>query len=182
VQLASTTALLADRDVLYAENLELKSRLGRPGVAPRRILAGVMLRPPATPYDSLVIDAGAAEGVVEGDIVSAGGTVVVGSISEVYEHMARVTLYSAPGNEYEALLNGTLPTTLSGQGGGSLVAQVPAGTTVAEGDTAVLPGITGGLVAKVRGIERGTGESFVTLYFSLAVDALNLRYVEVWKQ
>src|SRR3989344_7842889 len=84
----------ADRDALYQENLDLKARLGRPGTAPVRILGAVLLRPPATPYDTLVIDAGKEEGAVVGDYVSAGGSGLVGTISEVYAHAARVRLFS----------------------------------------------------------------------------------------
>ena len=179
--LASTTAALADRDLLYKENLELKARLGRDALV-RRVWGVVLCRPPATPYDTLVIDAGEAEGVAAGDRVSAGGTTVIGTVSEVYAHAARVTLYSAPGEKYDALLEGRIPLAVEGQGGGSLRAQVPAGTAVAVGDTAVLPGIAGGLSARVSHIEQGSGESFVTLYFSLPVNILTLRFIEVWKQ
>ncbi len=187
-ELAAAEARLADRDFLYAENLELKARLGRPRLPQGRVLAGVVSRPPATPYDTLVIDAGTEEGVAVGDEVSAGGGVVVGTVSDAYEHSARVMLFSAPGSVYEALLvlsgsaGGTVPLTVEGQGGGSLRAQVPAGTAVAVGDAAVLPGIAGGLSARVSSIEHAESESYITLYFRLPADTLNMRFVEVLKR
>ena len=107
---------------------------------------------------------------------------MIGTISEVYARAARVTLYSAPGQKYDALLRGVIPLAIEGQGGGSLQARLPAGTAVSVGDSALLPGIAGGISAIVSRIERGDGESFVTLYFSLPVDMLGLRFVEVWKQ
>ncbi len=170
-----------DRDSLYQENLELKSRLGRDARV-GRVLGAVLLRPPATPYDTLVIDAGETDGVASGDVVSAGGTIVIGTVSEVYAHAARVTLYSAPGQKYDALLNGSIPIAVEGQGGGSLFARIPAGTKASVGDIAVLPGIASGLSARVSHVERISGESFITLYFSLSVDIFSLRFVEVWKQ
>jgi len=178
---ASLILVTAERDALYQENLELKARLGRDARVVR-ILGAVLLRPPATPYDTLVIDAGSVEGVAVGDLVSSGGTIVIGTISEVYARAARVTLYSAPGQRYDALLRGVIPLAIEGQGGGSLQARLPAGSAVSVGDSALLPGIAGGLSARVSRIERGDGESFVTLYFSLPVDMLGLRFVEVWKQ
>lgn len=171
----------SDRDALYQENLELKARLGR-DAGVKRILGAVLLRPPATPYDTLVIDAGSSDGVAAGDAVSAGGTIVIGTVSEVYANAARVVLYSASGQKYDALLRGTIPLAVEGQGGGSLQARLPAGTSVSVGDVALLPGIAGGLSARVSRIERGLGESFVTLYFSLPVDMQSLRFVEVWKK
>lgn len=180
-QLASTTAALADRDALYAENLDLKERLGRTGVPPVRIVGAVLMRPPGVPYDTLVIDAGAAEGVAVGEYVSAGGTALVGEVSEVYANASRVRLFSAPGEQYDALLRGTIPVKIEGQGGGSMVAQAPSGTQVAVGDSALLPGIAGGLTARVSAVEISEG-SFVTIYFHLPVDIFMLRFVEVWKQ
>ncbi len=178
---AAQTATLADREALYQENLALKTLLGRkPQV--ERILGAVLIRPPATPYDTLVIDAGSAEGIALGDVVSAGGSATIGTISEVYTHAARVRLYSAPGEKYDALLRGTIPLAIEGQGGGSLRAQVPAGVEVSVGDEALLPGIVGGITARVSHIDRGEGESFVTLYFTLPVDLFTIRFVEVWKQ
>lgn len=179
--LASTSAALADRDALYQENLDLKARLGRSEVAPVRILGAVLMRPPGTPYDTLVIDIGFAEGVAEGDFVSAGGTALIGTVSEVFQHAVRVKLFSAPGEAHDALLRGVLPLSISGQGGGSMVAQAPAGTRVAVGDTATVPGIAGGLLARVSAVERSEG-SFVTIYFQLPADIFMLRFVEVWKQ
>ena len=178
---ALIAATQSDRDALYRENIDLKARLGRDARV-KRILGAVLLRPPATPYDTLVIDAGEAEGIAAGDTVSAGGTTVIGTVSEVYAHAARVMLYSAPGQKYDALLRGTVPLAVEGQGGGSLRAQVPAGTTVSLGDIAVLPGIIGGLSARVSRVEHADGESFSTLYFSLPVTISSLRFVEVWKQ
>jgi len=178
---AAARAALADRDALYEENVDLKARLDRDARV-ERVLAGVLLRPPATPYDTLVIDAGSVEGVVAGDRVASGGTVLIGRVSEVYAHTSRVVLYSAPGERYDALLRGAIPLIVEGQGGGSMSAQAPAGIMVAVGDSVVLPGIAGGFVAALSHIERTEAESFVTLYMRLPVNLFELRYVEVWKE
>jgi cell shape-determining protein MreC len=178
-------AALADRDALYAENIDLKARLGR-SESEERILAGVIMRPPATPYDTIVIDAGFEEGVARGDFVSAGGTTMVGSVSELYAHASRVTLISSPGEKYEGLLHlrsgETLAVAVEGQGGGSLFAQVPSGTQVHVGDSVVLPGVAGGLIARVRQVEAGESDSFSTIYLSLPVSVSSLYFVEVLKR
>lgn len=179
--LASTTAALADRDALYAENVELKARLGR-DAGVNRILGAVIMRPPETPYDTLLIDAGFAEGVAIDDRVSAGGSAIIGTVTELYAHAARVTLFSAPGEKYDGLLRGSVPLAVEGQGGGSLRAQVPSGTEVAAGESVSLPGIAGGIAAKVTKVEHGESESFTTIYLSLPANVWSLRFVEVWKQ
>ncbi|MDO8518438.1 MAG: rod shape-determining protein MreC [bacterium] len=185
-ELAATKAMRADRNVLYQENLQLKARLGRDGSV-QTILAGVLMRPPATPYDTLMIDAGSQQGVTENDLVSAGGTVLIGRVAQVYGATARVVLFSAPGQTYNALLsiqNGasSVPVEVQGQGAGSLEAQVPAKTAVAVGDAVLFPGIAGGFSSVVSHIDVKDGESFETLYMHLPVDPLTLRYVEVWRQ
>lgn len=182
-ELVSTKAMLADRNVLYQENIQLKNRLGRDGSV-QTILAGVLMRPPSIPYDTLVIDAGSQQGITENDLVSAGGTVLIGRVAQVYPTTARVVLFSAPGQTYNALLsvqNGAshIPVEVEGQGAGSLTAQVPAKIAVAVGDPVVFPGIAGGFSSVVSHIDVRGGESFETLYMSLPVDPLALRYVEV---
>lgn len=182
--LAAATAAKADRDVLYAENMDLKNRLHRN--AGRAVtLAGVLLRPPAVPYDTLVVDAGAREGVVVGSTVAAGGTAVIGSVVEVYDTTSRIRLLSAPGNTYEGTLllaDKTIPLTIEGQGGGSMRAQIPAGSGAVVGNSVVLPGVFGGYVGTVSYVETKSGESFESIYVHLATNPLELRYVEIWHE
>ena len=165
---------------MYKENLDLKNRLGR-DAAVQTVLAGVVMRPPAVPYDTLIIDAGTAQGVDAGDFVSAGGTALIGTVLQTYATTARVELFSAPGETYQAMLNGNTPVTIAGQGAGSLIAQVPAGTVVAVGDTVVFPGVAGGISGIVSTVVAREDTSFITLYLHLPVDPLELHYVEVWK-
>lgn len=178
-QLASSTAALADRDALYKENIDLKARLGRADAPPKRTLAAVLQRPPWTPYDTLLVDAGQMQGVEVGALVSAGGQGLVGRVSEVYAATSRVELFSAPGVSYQALLNGAVPVAVEGQGGGSLQALVPAGTQVAVGDAVSFPGLMGGIAARVSALEARPGESFIVIYMRLPANPADLRYVEV---
>ncbi len=187
--LASTSALVADREALYQENIDLKSRLNRPAPL-ERVLAGVLMRPPQVPYDTLLLDVGSAHGISQGDVVSAGGTTAIGTIIEVHTTTSRAQLLSAPGLTYDALLMvrgaasssaAEVPLQLVGQGAGSLTAQVPAGTRVLVGQNVTLPGVFGGYVGVVSSVASHEGESFKTLYLHLPVDLFSLKYVEIWK-
>ncbi|MDE2071652.1 MAG: rod shape-determining protein MreC [Patescibacteria group bacterium] len=180
-ELASTTAALADRNALAQENSELKRLLGRQGER-KTILAGVLQYPPQIPYDTLIIDAGSDEGVVVGDAVSAGGTTLIGTVSQVYGTTARVALFSSPGSSYDALLGhagATVPLPVVGQGQGSLSAEVPAGTPVAVGDPIVAPGIAGGYLGSVARIEAPDNSTFETLYITAPASPSLLHFVQV---
>lgn len=181
-ELLTVQAQLADRNALYKENVELKALLNR-SAGRSATLAAVLMRPPGTPYDTLVVDAGRDQGILQGSLVSMGGSTVVGTVSEVYANTSRVTLYSAAGVVHEGtLLAGgkNIPVSVGGQGGGSMRAEVPTGTGAKPGDQVLLPSLALGIVAEVAYVQKGEGESFETIYFSLPAD-LAARYVEIWQ-
>jgi cell shape-determining protein MreC len=189
-ELASTTVLLADRDALYQETLDLKAQFGRDAQI-QTILAGVLLQPPEEPYDTLLIDAGTAQGIEVGDLVAAGGTTLVGTVREVHPTTATVELFSSPGEQYNALLltgatasstTTSVPIVLEGQGSGSLRAEVPAGTPAAVGDAIVTPGVESGFAGTISFVSQNESESFETLYVTLPINPLELRFVEVWRK
>ncbi len=182
--LASSSAVLLDHEILVRENNDLKNRLGRVSPQANVLLAMVLVRPPATPYDTLVLDVGNKDGVAAGDLVSAGGSVYIGKITEVYENNSRVKLFSAPGESHSATLlqtavSSSLPVSIAGQGGGSFTAEVPAGTLVRIGDEVVFNDIGTAFVAKVVQVEEKSRASFTTIYLQLPVNMYTLRMVEV---
>jgi cell shape-determining protein MreC len=179
-QLASTTAALADRNLLAGENMQLRQELGRTA-GHKVLLAGVLQSPPGTPYDTLLLDAGSSLGVSAGQRVFA-GNIAIGEVDAVYGDTSRAVLYSAPGRSYQALLttqSAAVPVAVEGQGAGSMQAQVPQGTEAAVGDDIVFPGVAGGLAARVSAVSAPAGESFKTLYLRLPVNIFELRYVYI---
>ena len=97
--------------------------------------ARVLERPPHTHYDTLLINAGAADGVVVGDDVSAHNT-TVGVVTSTSNGVSVVQLHSSPGATRDITL-GT-PTAIAvatGLGGGSFSVTVSGTVHVAVGDT-----------------------------------------------
>jgi cell shape-determining protein MreC len=183
-EVASATAAVMDRDLLWSENQDLKARLGRAGLSAPRTLAAVVARPPGVPYDFLIIDAGASAGVAAGDLVSAGGSAYIGEVSEVYAGASKVELFSSPGSSYQALLTRagttTLALTVEGQGGGSLMSEVPAATAVSAGDMIVFSSIVPQIAGKVVAVEEKDGSSFKKIFMQLPVSVSGLEFVEVY--
>lgn len=190
-QVAELESKAADRELLYKENIDLKARLGRPAPlsksAAGQVLAAVLLRPPAIPYDTLLIDAGKEQGIAEGNLVYAGGSLLIGRVSQTGVGEARVELFSAPGEKHDALLLSAaaplsgIPMPLVGQGGGSFIAEMPANTLAAAGDYAVFPGIENSLLARVSRVNRREDEPLLSIYLHLPINPFELRYVEVRK-
>lgn len=181
--LASSSVKMLDRDLLFSELVDARVRLGRSATS-SSVLAGVIARPPLVPYDTLILDAGRREGITKGDLVSAGGQTLIGIVDEVYTTEARVELFSAEGRSHDTLLlsrigGAVVPMSVVGQGAGSFVGEVPAGTTVNKNDMAIFPGIAESLIARVSAIEVPEGSSFKKVYLQFPTNIFSLRFVEV---
>ncbi|MDO8593390.1 MAG: rod shape-determining protein MreC [bacterium] len=105
------------------------------------ILAGVMARPPESPYDTLVLAAGSSDGVTVGQEAFGAGGVPLGVVSSVLAGFSRVTLFSAPG----MMVNGwvgqkNLPITIKGAGAGAMQASVARSAGITLGDIVFAPG------------------------------------------
>jgi cell shape-determining protein MreC len=68
------------------------------------VLASVLVHPPETPYDMLLVDAGQDNGVLIGQKVALSEGAEIGTVTEVFKKNARVNLYSSSGTETNAVL------------------------------------------------------------------------------
>jgi len=123
---------------------------------PGGILAGVVARPPESPYDTFLVAAGANMGVRVGmeafglsssqanlwaQASSSVHGVPIGFVSSAFANFSQVTLFSAPGVEAAGWAGKALvPLTVTGAGGGAFRAAAPRAATLAEGDTVFVPG------------------------------------------
>jgi cell shape-determining protein MreC len=146
--IASQQGIAVTLENMARENAELRALVS---VAPReRIAAGVIARPPYTPYDTLVIDQGSDSGVVAAAPVYAGSDMVIGFVRHAEAHHAYVTLVSSPGIESTVYVFG--PNVFAqaiGQGGGITRISIPQGLTVSEGDLVVVPSVSGSLLGSI---------------------------------
>ncbi len=130
-------ALINERNALLQKIESLSALLGAPAIEKSPgILAGVVARPPVSPYDTLVLAAGRVDGVEVGMEAFGAVGVPVGVVSSVLEDFSRVTLFSAPGMTTGGWVgNANTAITIIGDGGGALRAFVSRFATVAVGDT-----------------------------------------------
>lgn len=169
-------------DALKEEYDTLKSLFGR--IKPEGfILAGVLVRPPQAPYDNLIVDAGSEEGVRVGDVVFANDTVILGDVVEVYEHQAKVELYSTAGKKITGFISRTgVEVGVEGRGGGDFEISVPKDAIVNESDIFVTAGVSGYVVASVVAIDSKPTEAFQRVLAQSLASMSQIRWVAIRRE
>ncbi len=133
-RLASYEVMALNYKGFAEREAELASLVGR-AEETGGIPATVLVRPPRTPYDTFIIDAGSKNGVAKGMRVALPEGPVLGSVVEVFSRQSKVTLFSSPEMEMEAVLErGGVSATLQGKGGGNFQMYLPRETEVEPGD------------------------------------------------
>lgn len=105
------------------------------------IVAGVVSRPPLSPYDTLLLSVGSSGGVSIGQEAFAGGGVPIGVVSDVLANFSRITLFSAPGMAVDGWIGqDNIPIKINGAGAGVMNASVPRTSNIIVGDIVFAPG------------------------------------------
>lgn len=134
-------ALLARNATLAARAQDLERLLGSRTEPVGGVVAGVLSRPPVSPYDVLIVDAGSEAGVRVGSRVDGAGGIPIGVVESVTRASARILLYSTPGHETESWVGETrMPVTLIGSGSGSMYAVVARDAGILAGDFVYVAG------------------------------------------
>lgn len=165
--------------LLEEENTRLKAMLNR-ALSEEPILAFVRARPPHTPYDTLILDAGESEGVSVGALVVSRDSVVLGTISKVSEHNAQALLFSAPDRESLVVIGpARTEATAIGRGGGNFEALIPRGVEVSVGDAVVMPAQTPRTFALVEEIIVRPTDAQQRVLFKNPINIFELSMVSV---
>ena len=180
---------------LRRQNEELKAALSRKAAAKKYIIASVLSRPPQSPYDIFVVDAGFEEGVKKGANVTAFGSVLVGRVFDVSKHTSRIKLISFPGEETNILIENkalsagaatsapissaveSIPGIARGRGGGSFEVLLPREIEVNSGDMAVAPGMEPLVVGKIGKVQTEAANPFQKIFLSFPLNIYHLEYV-----
>ncbi len=183
VALKKQVSDMARQQALYLitqeENADLKALFGRKSTE-RPVLARVLVKPTFSPFDTLLIDLGSADGIAIGNIVRAASSTSIGFVSEVYDHTAKVTLYSSDGQKTKVEVGkaATLKEA-TGLGGGNFSLQMPVGSGVHVGDAIVMPSVSPNIFSTVQKVEFKPTDSFERVLFQLPVNVSELVFVEV---
>ena len=185
---------------LQTENDYLRSLLGKTPENSEMILAGVIERPPRTPFDSLILDVGSDQDILEGDMVFSDGQYAIGTISSLSDHTSTVTLFSSAGQKIDALIDALVegtknnpnssstkvvdslsPVTVEGRGGGNFYMKLPKNIKVKSGNPVVWPSTETILLGTVEVVDSGEGDAYSQVYFKSPINMNSLRYVQIKK-
>ena len=156
--------------------LELAGRKQKTNV----VVASVLTRPPQTPYDVIIIDAGLNESIVIGSEVSLPEGPILGVVSEVFPKSAKVKLFSASGDEINAVLErNNVPVTLIGTGGGNFRFELPRDMAVETGDRILSSDIAARHLATVGDVSVRPTDSFKEVLAKSPINIFTLRFVFV---
>ncbi len=177
-QLAAQEGMRTTLAYIEHENAELRALLGADDTP--SILAGVIARPPYSPYDTMVIDRGAEDGVKENAPVYYGSGMALGYVRKVFEKHALITLVSSPEVESTVYVFGAnIFTTAYGEGGGVVRLSVPQGVPVAVGDVVAFPSLSGGVIGSVSTVQSIPSEPEQHAYVVLEIPMQSIRVVRV---
>lgn len=186
-ELAARDAKMTNYDALLADNANLQKILARAPTEKKLVLAAILSWPDQSPYDTLTVDAGREEGVVSGDLVFANGDIPIGRVNSASEAAAKISLFSAPGEQTHVIVPGTLSGAdngdiffeVIGRGGGNFEMILPRDFALTEGQQTVLPGRTPSVIAIVRTILSDPRDPFKKALLASPVNVAALKYVEV---
>ncbi len=194
----SKSSLVKENENLHAENVDLKNRMtnyqtlvdennkikelfGRTTGQPS-ILASILVKPAQTIYDTLIIDAGIDEGVAIGKRVFASRTILIGEVSEVANHTAKVAMYSSSGHKMQVVVSGKeLFTEATGRGGGTFEMVFPREVEFPVGTEIVAPGITPYLIGLVDEVISDPRDPLQKVLLRSPVNIQEIKFVEVEK-
>lgn len=185
-QLVEQSGKLARFDTLVKENVDILAAYGRSvaatATANKVVLANVVVKPPQSAYDVLVVDVGTNSAVKVSALVYALGGIPIGRVSETADTTAKVVLFSSDGEQNEVVQERTgasIP--VVGKGGGNMEAIVPQDMDVLEGDKVTLPKFSAAVAASVVQVDSTITSSSKRVLFRLPVNVFNLRWVEISK-
>lgn len=180
-RLSSLELEVSELSLKKIELANLESLLGRT-VYKESIAAGVLTHPPQSPYDLVVVDAGAHDGITVGARVTLPEGPLLGEVSEVFPTFSKVKLFSTSGEKTDAVLERhQVPVQLEGMGAGNFKIIVPRETEVVLGDRVLSSSLGSSLVAVVEDIKVTSTDPFKEILAKSPANIFSIRYVSVIK-
>jgi cell shape-determining protein MreC len=181
--LSAINVQLLSMQALESENQALKNMVAskQATASPAKYtFAAITERPPFSPYDSLIISSGSAEGITIGNPVMSDDGTAIGTIEEVFPSSAKVVLFSSPGTAVNVTVgNKKFETTAQGQGGGDFTMKIPVSDAPKQGDAVYIPTFAPTPLGVVESISAGPTDAFALVSFSYPENIFEMSFVTI---
>lgn len=146
----------------------------------KAVTARVIMRPPRTLYDTLLLDSGAESGISEGDVVAFNG-VALGTVISADPTTSLVRLYSTPQAETDVTLGTPRAIAVAkGVGGGAFELSLPKDVALSKNEPVVLPNSQTLVLGFVVTSKSSPSDASATVYVRSPVSMNELDYVSVF--
>lgn len=176
-----STEKVAELEQAAADYRRLREEAGVSATSSNRsaLSATVIGRPPQSPYDTLILNAGLVDGVKLEQAVWWPAGVHLGEIVDVRESSSVVELVSSP-DVYHPAVIADVPVRLQGRGGDGLYAETPQSQSVAVGDAVISDqyNMPVGVVTAVKNI---SAQNIQGIYISRYASSPTIKTVYVEK-
>ncbi|MFA4890085.1 MAG: rod shape-determining protein MreC [Candidatus Paceibacterota bacterium] len=180
-KLAEMETKLLAYEILEKENKELKDIMSWSNKN-EFFAARVISRPPKSPYDILIVDAGSERGIKNGMQVWAYDNILIGYVFEIFSDSSKIKLISFPGDETNAvLLSSNNQVIAAGKGDGNFEIKIPKSIEVNAGEKVVTFDVKSILIGIIDKIEINPSDPFQKLYFRFPFNLQELKYVAIKK-
>jgi cell shape-determining protein MreC len=172
--------LTNENQVLTARSEDLTKELGGSSDASTELLAGVLARPPESPYDTLTVAAGSKDGSAAGAFVYSSGGIPIGTVQTVTSDTSTILLFSTSGRSTSGWIGeNRIPVTLTGAGAGAFSATIPETSSVAVGDTVYVPGPGALPIGTIVKIDTDPSSPTAVLHIQPLVNLFSITWVEI---
>lgn len=173
-------ALVAENSALQTRVGDLTKLLGARTEATPGVLAGVLARPPVSPYDVLVVDRGTKDGVSTGALVYGAGGVPLGTVAAATQNSSRVLLYSSPGKETAAWVGeAKIPLTIVGEGSGAFYSMASRDAGISAGMPVYVAGPGALPVGEVSMVETNPAATEVRVHIRPVTNPFSITWVTI---
>lgn len=174
--------LMLSQHVLLSENNILRQQLALQNLRTNeRVAVPVLSHPPLTLFDTLIVDTGVRETLIEeGQKVFVGDDILAGTIRSVAGKTAQVELLSRSERKTEAIVERTSTAiVIEGIGGGAFEFTAPESFDIGVGDIVVTPGDTRFVIARVVSREINDDSSFVKVLLEQPFNIRTIQWVHI---
>lgn len=172
-------------ELLKKENEELKNFLSQNNEK-KFVFAAIISKPPQSPYDIFLIDAGSENGLRAGMPVIVYDNILLGYMADVFTKTSKIKLVSYPGEELNVIIASTngevqISAVAIGNGGGNMEIKLPNSIQVNSGDRVITTGTFPLLLGVVEKVEVSLSDPFQKIMFRTPVNFQELQSVMIEK-